>query len=69
MSSVSLEEAQHKLPELIAGLRPGDELMIDQGGAPLAKLVRAERSQWPCQPGSAKHIPHWMAPDFNAPVN
>jgi predicted RNase H-like HicB family nuclease len=27
------------------------------------------KKTWPCQPGSAKHIPHWMAPDFNAPLD
>jgi predicted RNase H-like HicB family nuclease len=28
----------------------------------------APKNSWPCQPGSAKDIPHWMAPDFNAPL-
>jgi antitoxin (DNA-binding transcriptional repressor) of toxin-antitoxin stability system len=66
MSSVTLEEAQARLPELIAGLRPSEELVILHNGVPLAKMTRSERTSWPCQPGSAKHLPHWMAPDFDA---
>ena len=68
MSLLSVEEAQKRLPELIAGLQLGEELVIGQNGTPLAKLSRCERTSWPCQPGSAKHIPHWMSPDFDAPL-
>lgn len=68
MSTVTIEEAQAHLPELIARLQQGEEIMIDQGGAPVAKLTRTEHTSWPCQPGSAKHIPHWMALDFNTPL-
>ena len=24
---------------------------------------------WPCKAGSARDIPHWMAPDFDAPLD
>jgi antitoxin (DNA-binding transcriptional repressor) of toxin-antitoxin stability system len=68
MTTVPLEEAQARLPELIAGLRPGEELVIDQKGTPVARLTRTPRTSWPCQPGTAKGLPHWMAPDFDAPV-
>lgn len=66
--TVTLEEAQARLPELIAGLQPQEELVICQGGIPLARLTRAARTSWPCQPGSARDLPHWMAPDFDAPL-
>jgi antitoxin (DNA-binding transcriptional repressor) of toxin-antitoxin stability system len=69
MQTVSLADAQAKLPELIAALPPGGELVIDSHGAPLAKLTKTARTSWPCQPGSAKHLPHWMAPDFDAPLD
>jgi antitoxin (DNA-binding transcriptional repressor) of toxin-antitoxin stability system len=68
MTHVTLDEAQERLPQLITDLRPGEELMIDQNGAPVAKLTRSERTRWPCQPGTAKNLPHWMAPDFDAPL-
>jgi antitoxin (DNA-binding transcriptional repressor) of toxin-antitoxin stability system len=49
MSIISLEEAQARLPELIAHLQPGEELIINAAGKPVAKLVRSERQSWPCQ--------------------
>jgi antitoxin (DNA-binding transcriptional repressor) of toxin-antitoxin stability system len=68
MSTISLQDAQARLPELIASLTPGEELQIAENGHPVAKLTRNLPESWPCQPGSAKHIPHWMAPDFDAPL-
>ena len=32
MNTITLEEAQAKLPELIGGLASGEELVITQGG-------------------------------------
>jgi antitoxin (DNA-binding transcriptional repressor) of toxin-antitoxin stability system len=66
--TVTIEEAKTRLHELIAQLPANDELVIVDDGQPVAKLFRIEKKTWPCQPGSAKHIPHWMAPDFNAPL-
>jgi antitoxin (DNA-binding transcriptional repressor) of toxin-antitoxin stability system len=37
--TVSIEEAQKSLPQLIAGLKPGDELIITQGSRPVAQVV------------------------------
>ena len=68
MSGITLHDAQARLPELIAGLRPGEQVMINQDGTPIALLTRSPQSSWPCQPGSAKHLQHWMAPDFDAPL-
>jgi len=68
MSSIPLAEAQARLPQLIADLRPGEEVVLVQNGSPVARLIRSGHSAWPCQPGSAKHLPHWMAPDFDAPL-
>jgi prevent-host-death family protein len=68
MSTVALEEAQLRLGEIIASLQPGEELVISKHGSPVAKLIRSERTSWPCQPGSAKCTQHWMAPDFDAPL-
>lgn len=68
MATVTLEQAQAQLPQLIANLIPGEALVIAENGKPLAKLTRAPRTSWPCQPGSAKDTIHWMAPDFDAPL-
>ena len=66
MPSVTLEEAQARLPELIADLLPGDELRILHEGRLIAVLVPPKRTSWLCQPGSAKNKSHWMAEDFDA---
>ncbi len=39
MTTVTLEEAQAKLPELIDGLAVGGELVITRNAFPVAKLV------------------------------
>ncbi len=65
---VTIEEAQAHLAELIAGLQPGEELVILEGEQPVAVLSKKERTSWPCRPGTAKDTGHWMAPDFDAPL-
>lgn len=39
MHTVSLEEAQAELPQLIEQLAPGDELIITRDARPVAQLV------------------------------
>lgn len=67
MSTVTLDNAAAQLRTLIAGLQPGEEMVIADQGQPIAKLVRGERTSWPCQAGSAKNSILWIAPDFDAP--
>jgi prevent-host-death family protein len=67
MSSVTLEEAQARLAQLLEQLRPGEEITITDHGRPLAQLKKAERDSWPCKAGSAKGKIR-MAPDFDAPL-
>ena len=55
MSTVTVEEAQAKLPELIDKLVPGEEVIITRNERPVAKLVGQQRPiRKPRQPGSAK---------------
>ena len=68
MPSVNLDDAKAHLPEIIAGLNAGQQLVIVQNGEPVAMLTRNRPKQWPCKAGSAKHTTHWMAPDFDAPL-
>jgi antitoxin (DNA-binding transcriptional repressor) of toxin-antitoxin stability system len=67
MPTVSIEAAQ-ALPKLIHDLLQGEELVITKDAHPIAKLTRSSRTSWPCQPGSAKGKQHWMADDFDAPL-
>jgi prevent-host-death family protein len=69
MSSVTIEEAQARLPELLDQLHPGEELTITNHGQPLAQLKKAERTSWPCKAGSYKKADFRMAPDFDAPLD
>jgi antitoxin (DNA-binding transcriptional repressor) of toxin-antitoxin stability system len=68
MLRVTIEEAQAKLGDLIQELLHGEELVITQDGRPVAQLTRSPRTSWPCQPGSARDKQHWMAEDFDAPL-
>jgi prevent-host-death family protein len=68
MSTVTLEEAQAKLPELLSQLQPGEEITITDHGQPLAHVKKAERTSWPCKAGSYQKAGFWMAPDFDAPL-
>ena len=69
--TVTLQEAQAALPALIAGLSPGQELVIEQGGKPVATLTAAPPSAgpWPSQAGCYPKAEFWMAPDFDAPLD
>jgi antitoxin (DNA-binding transcriptional repressor) of toxin-antitoxin stability system len=47
MTTITVEEAQANLSQLIARLAPGEELIITRGEQPIAQLVglAAEKSQ------------------------
>jgi antitoxin (DNA-binding transcriptional repressor) of toxin-antitoxin stability system len=54
MSAVTLQEAQARLSDLIAGLSPGEQIQIVDHEVPVARLVREAPSQrQPRHPGSA----------------
>jgi hypothetical protein len=63
-----LDAAKGSLRELVEGMVPGEELVLTSQDQPVAIVTRPPRTSWPCQPGSAKNTQHWMAPDFNAPL-
>jgi antitoxin (DNA-binding transcriptional repressor) of toxin-antitoxin stability system len=65
--TVTLKEAQAHLPQLLDDLKPGEEVLITDGGSPLAHVKKAERTAWPCKAGSARGKIS-MAPDFDAPL-
>ena len=68
MSTVTIEEAQAKLPEIIDNLPAGEEVVIVRDGAEVAKLARTGVKQWPCKAGSYRKAEFWIAPDFDAPL-
>jgi prevent-host-death family protein len=70
MTTISIEEAQAKLPDLIHRLHLGDEVVITENNQPVARLVHteAEPLQKPRQPGILRGSVVYMAPDFDAPL-
>jgi prevent-host-death family protein len=67
MATVTIEEAQARLGELIARLQPGEEVVITRNAEPVAKLVAAVAPPPPRQPGLLKDTILYMAEDFDAP--
>lgn len=51
--TLPLSAAQPKLAELVAGMTPGDELVLTADGEPVAVVTRPPRTSWPSQPGTA----------------
>jgi antitoxin (DNA-binding transcriptional repressor) of toxin-antitoxin stability system len=39
VTQITLSEAQQRLPEIISGLQPGEEVQIIQDNRPIARLV------------------------------
>ena len=68
MSSLPIKDAQGYLSQIVAGMRPGEQLLLVENGEPVATLARVPRTSWPCQPGTARDRSFWMAPDFDAPL-
>ena len=66
--ALPLSGAQRSLSEIVAGMVPGEELVLTSDGEPVAVVTRPPRTSWACHPGTAKDRSFWMAPDFDAPL-
>lgn len=70
MSTVTIEEAQAHLPELIEKLHAGEEIVITRDQMPVAKLTgQVIGTRQPRTPGTLRGTVVYMAPDFNAPLD
>lgn len=68
-TSITVDEAQATLKELIGKLVPGDEVTITDNHRPVAKLIATPAaSRKPRQPGTLRGTVLYMAPDFDAPL-
>jgi prevent-host-death family protein len=67
--TITVEEAQARLKEVIDKLAPGEEVVITDNHQPVAKLVgeRLARPPRPA-PGLGKGSVLYMAPDFDEPM-
>ena len=105
LATITVEETQISLKDLIDQVVAGQEIIITRNQQPVVKLkgepvkkrqprkagsakgilvilqdddehlkdfeeyiTEPPRTSWPCQPGTAKDTRHWMAPDFDAPL-
>ena len=70
MPTVTIEEAQNKLTELIHRLTPGEEVVITENDHPVARLVATKPPERkPRQLGTLRGTVLYMAPDFDAPLD
>ena len=70
MSTVTLEEIQTSLADLILHLQPGEEVLITRGSQPVARLV-GETTLAPKRPrqlGTLQGTVTFVASDFDAPL-
>jgi antitoxin (DNA-binding transcriptional repressor) of toxin-antitoxin stability system len=66
--TITVEEAQASLKELIHNLAPGDEVVITENQEPVAKLVAKEAKPPRPSPGLGKGSILYMAWDFDEPL-
>ena len=70
MTSLTIQEAQAQLTDIIHALMPGGEVVIIENDQPVAKLLStpANLPKKPRQLGTLKGTVLYMAPDFDAPL-
>lgn len=67
MSTVTIEEAQAQLPQLIDRLRGEGEIVITQNQKPVARLIAEPKAERPLrQLGTMKGSVRYLDPDFDA---
>jgi antitoxin (DNA-binding transcriptional repressor) of toxin-antitoxin stability system len=71
VTSMTIEEAQVSLKELVHGLAPGEEIILTENQQPVARLVcePAKVVKPRPAPGLGKGSIVYMAPDFDAPLD
>ena len=70
VSTVTLEDAQARLGELIARLQPGEEIVITDAARPVARIVGEPKpAPQPRSLGALKGTVLYIAPDFDAALD
>jgi antitoxin (DNA-binding transcriptional repressor) of toxin-antitoxin stability system len=70
MASLSIQEAQAQLPNIVHSLTYGDEVVITENDRPVARIVPTvgQPQRLPRRPGTLRGTVLYMAPDFDAPL-
>jgi antitoxin (DNA-binding transcriptional repressor) of toxin-antitoxin stability system len=66
--TITLEDAQANLKDLIHKLTPGEEIVITENQQPVAKIIVAAKPN-ERELGTLKGTVLYMAPDFDAPLD
>ena len=69
MTTISIQNAQASLAELIHRLMPGEELVITEDERPVARLRAATESRPQPRVGTLTGTVLFMAPDFDEPLD
>jgi prevent-host-death family protein len=70
VSTVTLEDAQAHLGELIARLQPGEEIVITDAARAVARIIgEPQPALQPRRLGTLKGAVLYVAPDFDAPLD
>jgi antitoxin (DNA-binding transcriptional repressor) of toxin-antitoxin stability system len=67
-TTITVDEAQARLKELIQQMAPGEEVIITENQQQVAKLVSQPTKRPRPGPGLGKGSIIYMAPDFDAPL-
>lgn len=65
--AIDLNHAQTRLSELVARAARGEDVILSEGGEPVAKIIPIDRARGPREFGSARGLVH-IADDFDAPL-
>ena len=66
MTQLALEHLSEQLAKLVRDAQCGEEIMFTENDKPVARLVPVVYHSKGRKAGSAKHLPHFMADDFDA---
>ena len=66
MRTIAIEDAAHRLSELVLEAEQGEEVILTQADAPVAKIVSLSKARRPRRPGSAQGLILHIADDFDA---
>ncbi len=70
MATLTIDEVEGHLREVLAGLQAGEEVVLTDNGQPLARLVRERpTSGLRPPPGLGKGMISFIADDFDAPLD
>jgi prevent-host-death family protein len=66
MTQIAIEDLSAQIAKLVREAQCGDEILFTENNRPVARLVSVPDVPQRRTAGSAKHLPHFMADDFDA---